>query len=267
MSLITLTTDFGTVDTYHAIMKGVILSINPDCRIVDITHQIEPHDIRSAGFALMTAFSYFPKNTIHVAVVDPGVGTDRRAIIIDAGNHFFVGPDNGIFSFIVSGKSGIKPEIHEITDTAYMLPRVSSTFQGRDVFAPAAAHLSLGVPARCFGAPVQDPVSCPFPEPVLKSDTSIEGEVLHIDRFGNIISNIPRLLIDKTLSAPFYAQIKETTVSKTVPSYGFASEDEIFCLFGSSGFLEISLKNKSAAEKLNCHAGDKIIIQTNKNIH
>lgn len=267
MALITLTTDFGTADTYSAVMKGVILSINPDCRIVDITHQIDPYNIRSAGFTLMTAFSYFPKNTIHVAVVDPGVGTDRRALVIDAGDHVFVGPDNGIFSFILSEKFPGKPEIHEITDTAYMLPQVSSTFQGRDIFAPAAAHLSLGVPARCFGAPVQAPVSFPFPEPVLKSDTSIEGEALHIDRFGNIISNIPRLLIDTTLSAPFYAQINETTVSKTVPSYGFASEDEIFCLFGSSGFLEISLKNKSAAEKIGCCTGDKIIIRTNQNIH
>ncbi len=267
MSLITLTTDFGYVDTYNAVMKGVILSINPDCRIIDVTLNIQPHNIKSACFALMTTFSYFPKKTIHVAVVDPGVGTDRRPIVIDAGDHIFVGPDNGIFSFIFADRKQTDLKVYEIANKKYRLACVSNTFHGRDVFAPAAAHLSLGVPVSSFGKMVSDVVSYRLPEPVLKKKDIIEGEIIHIDRFGNIISNISKVFLVKTLKKPFSAELKGKSVTTIVTAYGFAPDRELFCIYGSSGFLEISLKNESAAEKLGCIPGDKIIIKTNQYIH
>lgn len=259
-SIITLTTDFGITDPYVGTMKGVILSINPQATIVDITHQIGPQDIIGGSFALSIAYSFFPKGTIHIAVIDPGVGGPRRPILIETPQYFFIGPDNGIFSFILT--TGDVKKVFETTNSSYFLPNLSATFHGRDIFAPVAAHLSTGTPPACFGDPIEDSVIINFPEPVIISETEVEGEVIHIDRFGNLITNLPRRSIEKNIGkSSFWAEMKATAISRHLPAYGFAEEGELFCLFGSSGFLEVSVKNGSAREVLDAQKGDRIRIK------
>src|SRR6266478_233225 len=188
MPLITLTTDFGTRDWFAGTMKGVILGIHPRAKVVDLTHEIAPGDIWSGAFALNAACHFFPKGTIHVAVVDPGVGSSRRAITVQTTDYIFVGPDNGVLSWALA-KQEIKA-VHELENVDYFLPDVSATFHGRDVFAPVAAHLSRGVPVRKLGPRLKDFVRLPWPE-VARRPGAITGEVIFIDRFGNAITNIP----------------------------------------------------------------------------
>ena len=187
MSIISLLSDFGQKDPYVAEMKAVILSINPQARIVDITHEVEKFNIRMGAFILASATPYFPPNTVHVAVVDPGVGTERRSIIVETKRGFYVGPDNGLL-MLAAHKEGIV-KVYHIDNPKYMLSRVSRTFHGRDIFAPAAAHLAAGTNPFEFGPAIEDYV---FPE-FVKSQAKrgeVVGEVLHIDGFGNIVSNI-----------------------------------------------------------------------------
>src|SRR5271157_3055772 len=178
--IITLTTDFGYKDPFVAQMKGVILSINPDVTIVDITHLIHPQDIDEAAYIIGSSFSYFPSGTIHVVVVDPGVGSERKALILEAGGHYFIGPDNGVFSHILK-----RPfSLHRITEEKYMLSKASPTFQGRELFAPVAASLSTGLEPGEFGSPVEDFVVLSIPLPRV-GRSAISGEVIYIDSFGN----------------------------------------------------------------------------------
>ncbi|MDD9975858.1 MAG: SAM-dependent chlorinase/fluorinase, partial [Candidatus Poribacteria bacterium] len=191
-SIITLTTDFGIRDTYVGIMKGVILGINPNVQVVDLTHAIPPQDIYEAAFSIYAAHSYFPRGTIHVIVVDPGVGSDRRAIVCQTDNAFFVCPDNGVLSYLLqSTENEARPPVNavEIQNKAYYLPEVSNTFHGRDIFAPIAAHLSLGIPLEDLGPPVQTLVQLPIQAPELSGNT-LTGQIVKIDRFGNAITNI-----------------------------------------------------------------------------
>lgn len=258
--IITLTTDFGLADTYVGTMKGVILSINPQCTIVDITHQVASRDITGGCFALSASYSFFPEGTIHVAVVDPGVGSTRRPILIEMEKYFFIGPDNGILSFVLTGQE-VK-NVFEITDTSCFLPSPSSTFHGRDIFSPAAAHLSKGIPPARFGNPIKDYIILKFPEPVLVNKNEAEGEIVHIDRFGNLITNLTREFVEKLIgTSDFCAEIKGETAQRLLPAYAHAEEDEIFCLFGSSDFLEVSVKNRSAEEMIDARKGDKIRIK------
>ena len=256
-NIITLTTDFGTADSYVGAMKGAILSINPQCNIVDITHEIGPQDIMGGCFALSGSHIFFPEGTIHVAVVDPGVGSKRCSVIIETEKYIFVGPDNGIFSFVLNTEK-IK-NIIEITNKSYMLPSVSSTFHGRDVFAPAAAHLSKGIPLACFGPAVNDPVILGISEPVMTNDGRAEGEIIHIDRFGNLVTNISNLFV-KNLgkNSPLCAEINSVQISRFLPNYASANEGELFYLFGSSDFIEISVRNGSACKLLNAKRGNKV---------
>jgi S-adenosylmethionine hydrolase len=259
-SIVTLTTDFGLADTYVGTMKGVILSINPRCTIIDITHEIEPQDIMGAGLALSGAYNFFPEGTIHVAVVDPGVGSLRRPLLIETEKYFFVGPDNGIFSFIPAGKQ--TGNVFEMTDTSFFLPSPSSTFHGRDIFAPVAAHLSTGKQPECFGSRITDRITLDTPEAKILNTNTAEGEIIHIDRFGNLITNLSRDFVEKmTGGKPFRIEMKGGSSNRLLPNYAGAEEGELFCLFGSADRLEISVKNRSAEKMMNAGKGDTVIIR------
>ena len=196
--IITLTTDFGTSDPYVGIMKGVILSINPKAKIIDITHSIPPQDIISAGVTIKNSFSFFPEKTIHLAVVDPGVGSKRSPLLIKTEKYFFIGPDNGLFSSIISNEK--IENIVKITNKNYFLKKVSRTFHGRDIFAPVTAHLSTGKRPDTFGPDLKNPIITPFPKPCIVNKNEAEGEVIHIDRFGNLLTNISTSFIEVTAS-------------------------------------------------------------------
>ncbi len=189
--LVTLTTDFGTADGYVGTMKGVILGIAPDAQLVDISHEIAPQNVRQAAYVLYTAYPFFPSHTVHLVVVDPGVGGARRLIALRTSSGYFVGPDNGVFSYVMAREP--VEALVELADPRYRLPWVSHTFHGRDVFAPAAAHLAAGVPITALGTSVRDPVI--FPPPCLEvAPDGVTGAVLHADHFGNVITSIGRLV-------------------------------------------------------------------------
>lgn len=257
--IITLTTDFGIDDIYVGVMKGVMLSINPACAIVDITHAVAPQDIAAGALALESACPYFPAGAIHVAIVDPGVGGSRRALVAETERSLFVGPDNGIFSFALS-TPGLKA-VYELTAKDYFLPDVSATFHGRDIFAPVAAYLSKGMQPERMGRRIDDPVILPQAVPVMREAGILEGCIVHIDRFGNLITNVSRdMLTGFVREARIRAACKGSSITKILPSYAAAQEGELFCVIGSSGCLEISLKNSSAAACIGACRGDSIVL-------
>ena len=196
--IITLTTDFGSKDPFVGIMKGVMLNINPLITIIDITHTISPQNILEAAIAVEASFSYFPHKTIHVVVVDPGVGSGRRPLLVSADYHYFIGPDNGVFSRIYKKSESL--DVFHVTAEHYFLPQRSATFHGRDVFAPVAAWLAKGIHVERFGDPITDYVTLPLPAPVFLQENTIEGEVVYIDRFGNLITNIHDTMLNDLLS-------------------------------------------------------------------
>jgi len=252
--MITLTSDFGLNDPYVAEIKGVILTINPNAKIIDITHGVEKFSIRMGAFMLASAAPYFPKGTTHLAIVDPGVGTERRAILIQTKQGFFVGPDNGIL-VLATQAQGIE-HIHQLTNQKFMLPKVSSTFHGRDVFAPAAAYLDEGVKPSEFGPEINDAAMPEFVS-IERRNGSLIGEVLHIDGFGNIITNIS----EKHLPQNQAIKVKLPDNSLNIAfgqTYAQAKPDEPIALIGSHGFLEIALNQDSAAERFHVKVGDKI---------
>lgn len=256
---ITLLTDFGTADYFVSAVKGVILSGNPKAHIVDITHDIPPQDVEAAAFILLAAHSSFPAGTIHVAVVDPGVGSSRKPLLVKAGKQFFVGPDNGIFSYICRADA----KIFQLTNAEYFRPVVSSTFHGRDIFAPVAAALSTGVKPEKLGQKVANCVRLPALELKELNGGGLEGRIIHIDRFGNCVTNITRNdLTDEDISAGVRLLVGDKTVDSLK---NFFSEEprgnKAFGIWGSAGFLEIAAENKSAAELLNVRRGDPVIVQ------
>jgi len=279
MTILTLLTDFGTEDEYVGVMKGVILSIAPDVRLVDLSHQVPPQDIRRAALLLMNAVPYFPPDTVHLAVVDPGVGTARRPVAIRTPAGTFVGPDNGLFSWVLARV----PEwtAVEIREPAYRLPLVSSTFHGRDVFAPAAAHLAAGLPLEKLGPRVEDPVW--LPPPRLKiGDFAAEGEVLYADRFGNLVTSIGYLQREKDamVLAPAFGPrgdwrlfsaraagvvVGDVKLRGIRQTYGEAAVGELLALVGSSGFLEIAVRQGSAAAALGAVPGTPVTLVFRRN--
>jgi S-adenosyl-L-methionine hydrolase (adenosine-forming) len=258
-SIITLLTDFGTRDHYVASMKGVILSINPRCTLVDITHQVRAHDVGEAAFILTNAYSYFPAGTIHLCVVDPGVGSPRKAILMMAGDHFFVGPDNGLFT-LVAWREKIKGVIG-LAHPRFFLPSVSATFHGRDIFAPVAAHLSLGVNPQAFGSITEDWVKLRVPQPRRRGKMLL-GEIIHTDTFGNLITNVTeRGVSEFTRGDPFLIRVGRRTLRGMRKGYWEGKPSEVMALIGSGGFLEISVRGESAQKALRLKKGDKIQIQ------
>jgi S-adenosylmethionine hydrolase len=258
-SIITLLTDFGAKDHYIASMKGAILSINPRCTLVDITHQVKPHNVKEGAFILANAYSYFPKGTIHLAVVDPGVGGLRKPILFVTRHYFFVGPDNGLFTLAFQ-REKVKHAI-TLTNSKYFLPEVSFTFHGRDIFAPVAAHLSLGLDPRGFGNKISNWSQVFYKKPKKKGRQFL-GEILHIDSFGNLISNIPKQDFFHFLKErPFRIRVGERIIQNLKKSYWEGKKRELMALFGSGGFLEISVREGNAQKRLKVKEGGPIIVQ------
>jgi S-adenosylmethionine hydrolase len=257
-SIITLLTDFGTQDYFVGAMKGVILSKNPNAQIVDITHEIPPQDIESAAFNLLSCYRSFPRGSIHVAVVDPGVGSARRALIIECASRFFVGPDNGLFSWICERE--IQWRAVNATNKRFFHHPVSNTFQGRDIFAPIAATLSLGRELNQFGPFVEDIVRLESLEPTRIDDQTIHGRVVHIDRFGNCVTNLTKKMLGSAGSAKAWRMaVGGHELNSFHPFFAEANPGEVFCTNGSAGFLEISVRNASAAKLLRVERGQAVI--------
>jgi S-adenosyl-L-methionine hydrolase (adenosine-forming) len=258
MSVITLTTDFGTGDWFVGTMKGVIAGIAPKALVIGLTHDLPPGDIRGGAFALAASHRFFPKGTIHVAVVDPGVGSRRKAIAVQTANGVFVGPDNGVLSWALA-KEKVRA-IHALENEAYCLQPVCRTFHGRDVFAPVAAHLSRGVPIQKFGPALRDFVRLDWSQPRVRRG-EIEGEVVYIDRFGNAITNLERGLLESSerVSCEIYARRRRVCPLKAF--YQAVPSKTPVALVGSSGFLEISMNGGSAAEALGVKVGTRIVLR------
>ena len=255
--LITLTTDFGSSDHFVGTMKGVILGLAPRARIVDITHEIAPYDLNQAAFVLAQAWRWFPKGTIHVAVIDPGVGSARRPILVEAAGHRFVGPDNGVFSLIYNAAPH---KVRVISNTKLMLKQVSRTFHGRDVFAPAAAHLAKGVASARFGKIIQDYVRSDAVTPVKVAPGRWAGSILKVDRFGNLITNLHIDQLPELRTRPFSMSTGAQSICRLALTYADSEIGEIAVIVGSSGYLEISANQESAAQKLGCGAGAPVTL-------
>jgi S-adenosylmethionine hydrolase len=256
--VVSLTTDFGLKDPYVAEMKAAILSICPSAKLVDVSHLVDKFNIRMGAFMLATTVPHFPKGTIHVAVVDPEVGSKRRPIIVQTERGFFVGPDNGLL-MLAAQAEGITCT-HEIESHRYMLPHISRTFHGRDIFAPAAAHLANGVAIEKFGRQITDVIVPKFTK-VTHNTHSIVGEVLHVDDFGNIITNIHTKDIttfnQTWVQVELQSQRHEMKLSRT---YADAKPTEPLVLIGSHSYLEIALNQGNAAKKFSAKAGDKVTL-------
>lgn len=255
--IITLTTDFGTRDGFVGVMKGVILGINPHVTLVDITHEIEPQNIAQGAFILANAVPYFPPNTIHLIIVDPGVGSARRALAAQVDATFFVAPDNGVLSFVLRPSSFVV----SVTNPAYFLPRVSTTFHGRDIFAPVAAHLSLGVPLDALGTRLDDWVQLAS-ERATRHDDRIIGRVVYIDRFGNAITNIGEDMLRGLDRARLMVHIGAHTLRGIRTTYADASPGEALALVSSSWHVEIAVREGNAAHALGIRIGDGVSIDT-----
>ncbi len=254
MPIITLTTDFGLSDSYVAAMKGVLLSIAPQATVVDITHQIAPQNVREAAYVLATALPYFPPGTVHVAIVDPGVGSARRPMAAQVSNYTLVGPDNGVFTYALP--AGQPAACVHLDNPAYWLPHVSRTFHGRDIFAPVAAHLALGTPLQALGAPIDDPVRFTVQPPQRELGGSLRGQIVHVDRFGNLVSNIP----GDWLAGRFWTvRIAGQQVVGPSLTYAEAAPGQLLSLVSSDGTLEVAVRDGSAAARLGVAAGEPIV--------
>jgi len=272
-AIITLTTDLGLTDAYVAAIKGVILGINPEAKLIDICHTVQPQNVPQAAFVLSTAYPFFPRKTIHVVVVDPGVGTERRAIILRTPSADFVAPDNGVLSYVTRGSSanpagdganlrqvGLEPGIEAvaITKPEFWRTPVSPTFHGRDIFAPVAALLSLGFPPIDFGEAVTSVTVLPLPRPQRMPDGRIVGHILHIDGFGNLITDIKSSDLPQTGRA-VTIQVGSHLVSGLSRTY--AEGGGLLALISSSGYLEIAVKGGSACALLDAKIGDEVIVK------
>jgi S-adenosylmethionine hydrolase len=264
-AIITLTTDFGLSDAYVAEMKGVILGINPDVRFVDICHTIKPQNITQAAFVLHTAFRFFPEKTVHLVVVDPGVGSQRRAVLLRTPFADFIAPDNGVLSYVLQ-EVAEKPVTGEwvnlkkgttaisLTNSTYWREHISCTFHGRDIFAPVAAHLSLGKPPEEFGTAIDTLATIPLLYPH-RTPNGMTGHVIHIDNFGNLITNIRRPDLPTTNITVSVSGKRINGLCQT-----YQEGQGLLSLIGSHGYLEISLKNGSASDFLGVGIGDQIKI-------
>jgi len=254
--VITLLTDFGTSDHYVGAMKGVMLGICPDAQLLDITHEIRPYQIADAAFTLSQAWPYFPAGSIHLIVVDPGVGSSRRPLVAEADGHIFVAPDNGVLTLVQNSAAGFNAR--QISAERFFRQPVSRTFHGRDIFAPVAAHLAQGVRPEEFGNRIGDPVTLPFANPLRTGPESWTGTVLHVDRFGNIVTNFRWPDFSEVVRTRFEIGISASRVNVYYANYSSAAQGEFFVINGSSGYLEISSNQQDAASLLAVSAGSEI---------
>jgi hypothetical protein len=266
-SIVTITTDFGTEDAYVPAMKGTMLSIAPDARLVDVTHRISPQDLMETAFVLRSAQPYFPSGTVHLVVVDPGVGTERRAVALRHEDHWYVGPDNGIFPLVLDTET---PEAAVELDNpdVWRTPSPSTTFHGRDIFSPAAAHLAAGRSLDALGSSVEALEPLQWAPPTV-DDRMIQGRVVYVDHFGNCITNVRRstladaLDLDEVPASPkalpdVTAFAGSTILDALHTTYGDVPEEDPVLLFGSTGFLEVSVNGGNAAERLDIRKGDAV---------
>ena len=260
-SLITLTTDFGVQDHYVGVLKAVILSIAPEMRMIDISHEIPPQDIMAGAWVVRNSAMLFPPNSVHLVVVDPGVGTSRKPIAMQIEDQFFVGPDNGIFSLIADQ---YKHHAVELTNSNFWRPNPSKTFHGRDIFAPVAAHLANGTDIHKLGKPLESLETYRWAVPISDKD-GVQGWIVHIDRFGNLVTNIPEEMIDETgEGANIKIYVGNTILDRLVETFGDVTEGEPAAYIGSSGMLEIAINKGDAHEMLGVEKGAQISIVIQK---
>ena len=265
MSIITLLTDFGTHDAYVGVMKGVILSINPSAVVIDVCHDVDPQDLIGAAYLINSFYRYFPKGTIHIVVVDPGVGGDRAIIAVELAGHFFLAPDNGALTLLMDEND--VDTVIRVENPRYFLSTVSHTFHGRDIFAPAASHLSKGVRIDQLGSALspKDPVRLSISKPHLSEKGELIGSVISIDRFGNCISNIDESRLkefiqtgpEKTLEI----QVDKTVIKSLSQSYLNAARSDPVAVIGSFGFLEIAVNCGNAGRRLKISRGDTVAVR------
>lgn len=257
--VITLTTDFGTADSLVGSMKGVILNINPDATIVDISHKVMPYDLLDGALAIGQAYNFFSPRTVHVVVVDPGVGTERRPLLVTAGQHYFIAPDNGVLSMIYQREESLT--VRHITAEHYFLQPVSNTFHGRDIFSPVAAWLSKNDQSNSFGEEITDFVRFAMPKPK-QTGNSIKGVVLRADNFGNLLTNFtpedaPQLLAGSN----FKLRVGNAEISKFAQTFGNGGPNEPVLILGSSGFFEVAVNRGSAAKLTGASRGAEVTLE------
>lgn len=259
--IITLTTDFGLNDHFVGTMKGVILSIEPEAEIIDICHSVQAFDVLDGALSISQAYSYFPSGTVHMVVVDPGVGTARRPIVVTSERHHFVAPDNGVLSLIYQREDRLS--VRHVTGEHYFLQPVSQTFHGRDIFSPVAAYLAKGVDPMKFGDEVTDFVRFSAPKPKPANEHTLRGVVLKVDRFGNLITNItPQdapMLFGANPSG-FKIVLGSREITEIKESYAQGTPGEVFVILGSMGFLEIAANRGAAAQLLGVGKGTEVNI-------
>jgi S-adenosylmethionine hydrolase len=259
--VIALFTDFGTRDAYVAQLKGAILSIHPTAQLVDLTHEVDAFDVRAAAYLLDAAARYIPARTIFVAVVDPGVGTARRPVLlVTQAEKYYVGPDNGLFTRVIERER--LQAAYMLTQSAYFLPQVSATFHGRDLFGPVAAHLARGVEPVQFGPRLAELVRLPYARPQRMEETVV-GEVIHVDHYGNIATNIPSEMLTHLVPGQWLTLTlaERLHVLPFVETYGAAPQDQLACLINSNDACEIALPHGNAAARLAVQIGDRVVLQ------
>ena len=259
-SIITLITDFGLQDGYVGVMKGIMADINLSAKVIDISNNIEPQDIFQAAYVLNSTYTYFPKGTIHVVVVDPGVGSDRKILCLKTDDYFFLAPDNGVLSFVTSKEE--TSSIREVTNGKFFLPEISNTFHGRDIFAPVAAHLSKGVNHKELGERVEKINQIDLSKPILSPDGELTAEIIYVDSFGNLITNVNREIIGRMKIELERVSITmgRRRINGICSAYTDVGDNEALAIFGSSGYLEISVNLGSAGDILKLKKGDKLIL-------
>jgi len=260
--IVTLTTDFGITEHYVGAMKGVIYNINPAAQVVDICNSVHSYDLLDGAMTLAQAYSYYPPNTLHVVVVDPGVGTARRPILANVGKHLFLAPDNGVLSLVYEREEAIS--VRHVTSQHYFLQPVSNTFHGRDVFAPVAGWLSKGVDPEKFGEVITDFVRFTAPKPKSAGDNTFKGIVIKVDKFGNLVTNItpqdlPQLFTPEP--PPFKLLVGKIEISKMKTTYAEGAPGEVFAVLGSMGFLEIVTNRGSAQNTIGVGKGTEVGIK------
>jgi len=255
MTIVTLTTDFGLADGYVGTMKGVILSIAPGAHLVDVSHDIAPQHVRQAAYVLSRAAPYFPRGTVHLAVVDPGVGSARRPLLVQTSDACFVGPDNGLFTFALEQPSA---QAYELDRREFWRPGVSATFHGRDIFAPVAAHLANGRLPADLGTPVADPLRLPELIAVQVKPGHLRGHVIHIDRFGNLITSIPGAWVTE---GGWVCDIAGRRIVGIQPTYAAAQPGTLLALISSNDTVEIAVRDGSAAALLGVQIGALVDLQ------
>jgi S-adenosylmethionine hydrolase len=256
--LVTLTTDFGQGSSYVAALKGVLLGVNPQARLVDLAHNIPAQDLRYTAFFLRAAVPYFPPGTLHVVVVDPGVGTARAILYAEVGGQRLLVPDNGCWTTLAADRD--LERVIRLTEPRYWRPEVSATFHGRDIFAPVAGHLSLGLDPCLLGPAVTDWVRLDLPAPTL-GDDALVGEVAFVDPFGNLLTNIPAEALARFAGRPVEVRVGAAAVTRRVRSYGEVEPGTLVCLVSSMGTLEVAVSHGSAAARLGAGVGTHVEVR------